>query len=134
MSDENPTPEQTWREVGSQFRALGESLAQAFRTTWQSEENRQYLQELRGGLEGLADSVGRVVQEASRSPEAQRAEDELRKAAQSAQAAGRQAWQDAEPHLLSALQQANAELQKIIDRMEQRRVHEETPQSTDNTI
>lgn len=134
MSDENPTPEQTWREVGNQFRALGESLAQAFRTTWQSEENRQYLQELRGGLEGLADSVGRVVQEASRSPEAQRAEDELRKAAQSAQVAGRQAWQDAEPHLLSALQQANAELQKIIDRMEQRRVHEEPPQPTDNTI
>jgi hypothetical protein len=121
MTDEPKSSEQTWREVGDQFRALGESMAAAFRATWENEENRQHLQELRDSLQSMATSLGDAVQDAARSPQAQRAEEELRKAAKSAEAAGQQAWQDAEPHLLSALQKANAELDKIIRRVEQRR-------------
>jgi len=33
MTDERETSGETWREVGDQFRALGQSLAAAFRTT-----------------------------------------------------------------------------------------------------
>ena len=121
MTDEPKSSEQTWQEVGDQFRALGESMAAAFRAAWENEENRQNLRELRDSLQSMATSLGDAVQDAARSPQAQRAEEELRKAAKSAEAAGQQAWQEAEPHLVSALQQANAELDKIIRRIEHRR-------------
>ena len=127
MTNEPKSSEQTWREVGDQFRALGESMAAAFRATWENEENRQHLRELRDSLQSMATSLGDAVQDAARSPQAQRAEEELRKAAESAEAAGQQAWRDAEPHLLSALQQANAELDTIIKRMERRRQPGDSP-------
>ena len=132
MTDEPKSSEQTWREVGDQFRALGESMAAAFRATWENEENRQHLQELRDGLQSMVTSLGDAVQDAARSPEAQRAEEELRKAAKSAQVAGQQAWQDAEPHLSSALREASAELDKIIQRMERRRQPGDSPPEDQN--
>ena len=41
MTNEQTT-EEAWRKVGGQFQALGENLAKAFRTAWESEENRQH--------------------------------------------------------------------------------------------
>jgi hypothetical protein len=43
---------------------------------------------------------------------------EAKKAAESARSAGENAWQDAQPHILSALRQVNAELEKISARFE----------------
>ena len=48
MTDEQTTGE-AWREVGRQFQALGESLATAFRTAWESEENREHVQDMKTG-------------------------------------------------------------------------------------
>jgi phage-related minor tail protein len=120
MTDEQKITSETWREVGDQFRALGESLATAFRTTWESEENRQHLQEMRSGLETMVNEIAQAIQEASATPEAQKVRGEVERAAESARAAGEQAWKDARPHLLSALRQVNAEVQKMVSRMEQR--------------
>jgi hypothetical protein len=115
---EKQTAEEAWREVGSQFQTLGDSLAQAFRTAWGSEENRRHVQNMKDGLEAMVDKVGQAISEASASPEAKRFRGEAEKAAESLRAAGEQTWQDARPHLLSALSQVNAELQKMIGRME----------------
>ena len=41
MTEEQTTNE-AWSEVGKQFQSLGESLAKAFRTAWEDEENRQH--------------------------------------------------------------------------------------------
>ena len=43
----------------------------------------------------------------------------MEKAAESARAAGERALQDARPHLLSSLQWINAEMKKVISRLEQ---------------
>ena len=112
--------EESWQEVGRQFQALGESLAQAFRTAWESEENRQHLDSVKSGLESLVDDVGRAIQDTTASPEGQRMREEAEKAVQSARVAGEKALQDARPHLLSALEWMNQEMQKIIGRLEQR--------------
>jgi uncharacterized protein with von Willebrand factor type A (vWA) domain len=126
MSDEQ-TAEDTWREVGDQFKALGESLATAFRTAWESEENRRHLESMKEGLEAMVDQVGQAVKETSASPEAHRVRTEVERAAESARAAGEKALQDARPHLISALGTINDELQKLIRRMEQgERAPEET--------
>jgi len=116
MTDEH-TPEESWREVGRQFQTLGESLATAFRTAWESEENNQHLEGMKNGLESMVDQVSQAVRDAGDSPEGQKVRGEVERAAQSAHAAGEKAVQDARPHLLSALNQVNDELQKIISRM-----------------
>ncbi|MCP4541661.1 MAG: hypothetical protein GY832_31395 [Chloroflexi bacterium] len=117
MADEH-TADESWREVGKQFQTLGEGLAQAFRTAWESEENRQYAENMRTGLESMVDHVSRAIQDACDSPEGQRVRSEVDRATQSALTAGEKAIQDAQPHLLSALNYVNDEIQKIIVRME----------------
>ncbi len=114
------TADDAWREVGRQFQALGDSLVTAFRTAWESKENRQHLQDMRDGLEAMIDKVDQAIKEASASPEAQNVRREVEKAAESTRVAGEQALQEARPHLLSALRQVNAELQKVISRLEQK--------------
>jgi hypothetical protein len=117
MNDEKTT-EETWREVGDQFKALGESLATAFRTAWEKEETREHVRGMKEGLEAMVDQVGRAIEEASASVEGQKMREELGRAAESARAAGEKTLQDARPHLISALDTVNAELQKLIRRME----------------
>ena len=117
MNDEKTT-EETWREVGDQFKALGESLATAFRTAWEKEETREHVRGMKEGLEAMVEQVGRAIEEASASVEGQKMREELERAAESARAAGDKTLQDARPHLISALDTVNAELQKLIRRME----------------
>ncbi len=126
MTDRQTTDE-VWREVGKQFQALGESLATAFRTAWENEENREHLQDMKTGLEAMVDEVGQAVQDASKSPEAQKVREEVEKAAKSARAAGEQALREAQPHLLSALRKVNTELQEFVRRLEQNRPASEVP-------
>jgi uncharacterized membrane protein YccC len=118
VSDEE-TMEEGWDEVGNQFRALGESLSRAFRTAWQREENRRHLRDVQDGLSAMADQVGQAVREAAESPGGQKVRREVERAAESARVAGEQALQEARPQLLAALQRVNAELQKVIDRLEE---------------
>jgi hypothetical protein len=117
MSEEKPTSD-AWRQVGQQFQTLGESLAKAFRAAWEDEENRQHIHEMQAGLEKMVNEVGQAIREAGESPEGQQAREEAKKAARSAKAAGAEVWQDARPHVLSALRSLDAELQKVISQME----------------
>jgi ElaB/YqjD/DUF883 family membrane-anchored ribosome-binding protein len=131
MPDEQATPQgeqgqtsasEAWQEVGQHFQALGESLAAAFKTAWQSETNRQHLQELQANLEAMADKVSQTAKEVAASPEVQQVRGGVEKVAQSVQAAGQQTMAEVQPRLLDALHQVKAEIEKIINRLE-----EETP-------
>jgi hypothetical protein len=131
MADEQKKGDQTssgeaWREVGRQFEALSESLTAAFKTAWQSEENRQQLQEVRTSLEAMAERVGQTVKEVATSPDAQKAREEVKKVAQSAQTAGEQTLHEVQPHLLAALRQVKTEIDKMIDHLEQKSPAAET--------
>jgi len=117
MGDEQKT-EGSWGEVGDQFRALGESLSRAFRTAWESEENRQHLEGMRSGLKAMVDQIDRAIEEASGSPEGQKVRQEAERAVESARAAGEKALQEARPHVLSAVRQINAEMERWIGKME----------------
>lgn len=119
MNDEQTTQE-SWREVGDQFKALGDSLSRAFRTAWESEENRQHLESIKSGLKAMVDQVGQALEEAGTSPEGQKVRREAEKAAESARVAGGKALEEARPHVLSAVRQINAELAKWIRGMEGR--------------
>ena len=110
---------QAWDDVGRQFRLFGESLASAFKTTWESEETQHHWDNIQVGLEAMVDELRRAAEKVASTEEAEKVKTEAKKAAQSAQAAGTEAAAKMEPHLLAAFQKIRAELDQIINRMEQ---------------
>ena len=127
MTQDQPNPDSerktqssqdAWQEVGRQVQTLGDSLANAFRTAWQDEENRQRLEEMRSGVESMVSEVGQVLRDYAASPEGEQVKSDVKKAAENLKSAGEQTMTEVRPHLLSALRQVNSELQRMIDRME----------------
>jgi hypothetical protein len=110
-----------WQDVGQQLKELGESLAAAFRTTWENEENQRRMQGMRSGLESMVQEVGRAIDDTAKSPQGQRISEEAAKTYDKVRAASEQTVQEVRPQLINALQQLNTELQKLVDRMEAHR-------------
>lgn len=121
-ADENADSQQStgdaWDEVGKQFQTLGESLAAAFRAAWNNEETRRGMQEMKTGLESMTSDISEAVKQSTGSPEAQELRQQASQTAQTARQAGKKAFQEAQPHLVAALDQINTELQKLVDRLE----------------
>jgi hypothetical protein len=113
--------EEAWREVGKQFQELGHSLATAFRATVDSDEGQRHLRNIQTGVQSMADEVNQAIREASVSPRATNVRVKAEKAATTARFATEDAFQDARPQILTALRQVNAELQKLIARMDEKR-------------
>ena len=113
--------ESSWQEVGKQFQALGESLAQTVRTAWTNEETQRRVQEMRSGLESMVQEVGQAIDDSMNTPQGQKIREGAVRTAESVRTASEQTVQEARPHIIHALEQLNAELQKLINRMEQPR-------------
>ena len=112
--------------MGRQFHTLGVSLAAAFRATVESEESRQHLKNLQAGIEDMAQELGAAMNEAAASPPARDIRIKAEKAATAARFATEDALQEARPQILSALRQVNAELQRIISRVEDKKPGEQS--------
>jgi uncharacterized membrane protein YccC len=112
--------ESTWQDVGQQFKVLGESLAQAFRATWENEENQRRMHEMRSGLESMAQNLGKAIDETAQSPQGQQFKADAEKTMEKLRAASEQTVQEVRPQLITALQQLNNELQKLVDKMQTR--------------
>lgn len=117
IEEDQPTQE-AWREVGTRLEALGKSLGRAIRAVWEREDTQQHVESMQDGLQKMADEIDRAISEASKSAEGSKLRQEAEKAAESARVAGEHTWQDARPHLLSALTRINAELEQVIGRLE----------------
>jgi len=115
---EAPLSAETWSEVGKQFKALGQSIAAAFRIAWEHEENRQHIKAMREGLESMMGEINELLKHTASIPETLRVREQAHKAAESARLAGQIAFEEARPYLLAALRQLDAELQKLITQME----------------
>jgi hypothetical protein len=120
-TEENATTQEAWREVGTRLEALGKSLGRAIRAVWEREDTQQQVESMQDGLQKMADEIDRAIKEASESAEGEKIREEAERAAESARAAGEQTWQEASPHLLSAMRRINAELEQVIERLERNR-------------
>lgn len=118
VAGEAPLSAETWSEVGKQFKALGQSIAAAFRIAWEHEENRQHIKAMREGLESMMGEINELLKHTASIPETLRVREQAHKAAESARLAGQIAFEEARPYLLAALRQLDAELQKLIAQME----------------
>src|SRR5512138_601470 len=96
--------ETSWQEVGRQFQALGESLAQAMRAAWQNEETQRRVQEMRTGLEAMARDVGKAVEDTANTEQGQKIRQEAQHTAESLRTATEQTIQEVRPQLINALQ------------------------------
>src|SRR5512138_1245633 len=96
--------ESSWQEVGRQFQALGESLAQAMRSAWENEETQRRVQEMRTGLEAMARDVGKAVEDTANSPQGQKIRTDAQHTAESLRTATEQTIQEVRPQLINALQ------------------------------
>ena len=112
------TSSDAWQEVGKQFQTMGESLASAFRTAWEDEQNRKRMQEMRSGLESMLNEVGNALDETAKSPQMQQAKTEMHKAAASVKVATEHTVTELRPLILDALRKLNDELAKFASRME----------------
>ena len=95
------------------------SLAAALNATLQSKETRQHIEEMQVGVEAMVDEISQATKNAMASAEAQQVQSEVEKATQSAVSAGQETINAVRPQLLSAFRRVRAELDQIINRMEQ---------------
>lgn len=109
---------EAWEEVGQRFQSLGESLAAAFKSTWENEETQAQWEKVKVDMEATASDIGRAAQETTASEEAQKAKAEAYKTAEAAQQAGQEVMDDVKPHLLAAFRKIKTELDKAIEGME----------------
>jgi hypothetical protein len=114
----SPGAGESWQDVGRQFEALGASLAAAIRASVDNEATRQHVRGMQDGLEAMVKDVDRAISDLGTSPEGQRARAEAHRAAESLRAASEQTVQEVRPQLLAALKQVNAELARIVARIE----------------
>ncbi len=126
------TSEGNWQEVGRQFQALGESLAQAMHAAWENEATQRRVQEMRTGLEAMARDVSKAVEDTGNSPQGQRFREEAHHTAESLRSATEQTVQEIRPQLINALQTLNDELQKLINRIEKNPSPGGTPPGSDS--
>lgn len=132
---EDQTTQEVWREVGTRLEALGESLGRAIRAVWEREDTQQHLESMQDGLQKMADEIDHAIKEASESAEGKKLREEAERAAESARVASEQTWQETRPHLLSAMRRINAELERVIERLErsEKETEEENARSGDIT-
>lgn len=112
--------DESWREVGRQFEALGSALAQAFRSAWTHVESKPEARQVKEGLESMVREVGQAIEEAASTEEAQRVKEEAKRAVESLRVAGEQTVDEVRPQLLTALKKVNEELQKLIEQMDRK--------------
>jgi chaperonin cofactor prefoldin len=113
-----PPLSQAWEDLGKQFQTLGESIADTFRTAWTNEDNRQHVQNMRGGLEAMITEIDKVIKETTVTPNAQRVKDELGKTAKVMQSTGEQTVEEFRPQVAKTLRQFSDQLEKLINTME----------------
>jgi hypothetical protein len=122
---------ESWEEVGQRFQSLGESIAAAFKSTWENEETQAQWEKVKIDMEAAANDIGRAAQETAATEEAQKAKAEAYKTAEAAQQAGQEAMDEVKPHLLDAFRKIRTELDRAIESMENSETEEtETDQAT----
>lgn len=112
MSDE-PAPQEDTKsqQIKSEFQLLGENLKQMFVTAWESEERKNFQNELENGLADLGDTLKQTAQDFKESETGQKVKaeaEDLRDRIESGEVE-----QKVREDILSVLHKVNAELEKI---------------------
>jgi hypothetical protein len=112
MSDEpEPQEDVKSRQLKSEFQNLGDNLKQFFVTAWESEERKNFQDELEHGLADLGDSLKQTANDFHDSDTGQRVKaeaEDIRDRFQSGEVE-----EKVREDILTVLQRVNSELEKI---------------------
>ena len=122
--NENPNPntnpqsgqDKDSSDLMKELREMGQQLETAFRTAVQSDRAKQLQQDIVGGVRELATQVQSAVKTLQDDPRVQQAEQRGRQAVE--QARDSKVVQDIQETFVSGLAQLNAQLRKVVDRLE----------------
>jgi hypothetical protein len=127
MTEAEKTQEQIWNDVGQQFKAMGESLAEAVDATSQDEKVQQDLKNMQAELKATAAQVSQKVKEAKNLGESPNLDEEANKLGElsgrlgeQAKAAGESAAQEVQPHLTGALSSVQEGVSQIINNLKKK--------------
>lgn len=76
VEDEEPQKDAPQSEVSDALRDLGKQFAETIQTAWNSQERKEFEQEVREGVRRFGDEVNKVFNEAKESPTVKKAKDE----------------------------------------------------------
>lgn len=113
----NPQSGPDSSDLMKELREMGQQLETAFRTAVQSERAKQLQQDIVGGVRELAGQVQSAVKTMQADPRVQQAEQRGRQAVE--QARESKVVQDIQETIVSGLAQLNAQLRKVVDRLDQ---------------
>jgi hypothetical protein len=99
-----------------ELREMGQQLETAFRTAIESDRAKQLQQDIVGGVRELAGQVQSAVKSLQENPRVQQAEQRGRQAVE--QARESKVVQDIQETIVSGLAQLNAQLRKVVERIE----------------
>jgi hypothetical protein len=108
---ENPKNE---NNLADEFRNLGQNLIAALQAAWDSQERKQFTDEMVKGIDELGSTIRQEAERFSTSDTAQKIKDEVEEAGEKMRSS--ETKDKIRQDLLAALQTANLELQKVIDR------------------
>lgn len=129
MHDQVPPPEpgasaadatSAWRDVMSEFDALGEAIARWAKAAVNDPENQRRLSELGDRLENLVDDVGASIKGAAESDVGQSFREAADKTGDAFKVAGQRFGEEVGPRLASAFRTVGEKLRGAADRMEER--------------
>lgn len=112
MSDEPAAQEDTKsQQLKSEFQHLGENLRQLFVNAWESEERKNFQNELEDGLAELGDSLNQTAKDIQESETGQKFKAEAEDFRERVKSG--EVEQKVREDILSVLHKVNAELEKI---------------------
>lgn len=103
-------------ELVEELRELGNQMEAAFRAALESERTRQLQRDLMGGLKELTTQVKTALKSAQDDPRLQQASERGREVLRNAQTS--KAAQDLQEALVTGVAQLNAQVRKLVDRLE----------------
>ena len=110
MSDNTP-PEDSLAE---EFRNLGKNMAEALQAAWDSQERKRIVNEVETNLNELSDTLKKEAKYFAESPTAQRLKNDIEQFGERVR--NSEAQEKIRTEVMSILQTANNELQKVINR------------------
>lgn len=115
MSD-NPNPEEETKgqTLADELNNLGDNLSDLLRTAWDNPERKRVQGEIEGGFNEFANLVKREAESFSESETGQRFKNDIDEFGQRIRSA--EARERVRLEVLSIMQNANAELKKVIDK------------------
>jgi uncharacterized protein YjgD (DUF1641 family) len=110
--NENQNP---WETVAEQFQAFGKSLSEAVQTSWNDPKTKNVIEQIKNGLDDAAREIDQAIETTRQDPKVQNFVDEAKETFEQLGETGKEALDQAKPHVLKAMESLSSALNKAIN-------------------